>query len=143
MKEHSSSKLLLTNRWASKITLQAPGSVRVVTGSAQKVEDRKEREECGKSGKVYGIDGSSQPRGHLPIPRRLGRVMFWTGSPLVSMRSGVVGNTCTDDPLLGHILTRVVSKGATALGILHEYDLECQVLRSLLSQRVWRRGKRG
>jgi Fanconi-associated nuclease 1 len=44
---------------------------------------------------------------------------------------------------LGHILTRVVSKGATALGILHEYDMECQVLRSLLDQRVWRRGKRG
>lgn len=44
---------------------------------------------------------------------------------------------------LGHILTRLVSKGATALGILHEYDLEIEVLRSLLAQRVWRRGKRG
>lgn len=44
---------------------------------------------------------------------------------------------------LGHILTRLVSKGATALGILHEYDLEIQVLRALLAQRVWRRGKRG
>jgi len=34
-------------------------------------------------------------------------------------------------------------EGATALGILHEFDLECQVLRSLLEQRRWRRGKRG
>jgi Fanconi-associated nuclease 1 len=42
-----------------------------------------------------------------------------------------------------HVLTRVVHKGAEALGILHEYDLECAVLRALLAQRRWRRGKRG
>lgn len=45
--------------------------------------------------------------------------------------------------LAGHILTRLVSKGATALGILHEYDVERDVLEALLSQKVWRRGKRG
>ncbi|KIR25350.1 fanconi-associated nuclease 1 [Cryptococcus deuterogattii LA55] len=33
--------------------------------------------------------------------------------------------------------------GAEALGILHEYDNECMVLRALLAQRRWRRGKRG
>lgn len=44
---------------------------------------------------------------------------------------------------IGHILTRVVSKGSTALGILHEYDQECEILKALLAQRVWRRGKRG
>jgi len=27
--------------------------------------------------------------------------------------------------------------------VLHEYDLECEVLRALLAQRRWRRGKRG
>jgi Fanconi-associated nuclease 1 len=43
----------------------------------------------------------------------------------------------------GHVLTRIVYKGATALGILHEYDQECMVLRALLGQRRWRRGKRG
>lgn len=43
----------------------------------------------------------------------------------------------------GHILTRIVYKGAEALGILHEYDKECMVLRALLAQRRWRRGKRG
>lgn len=36
-----------------------------------------------------------------------------------------------------------MSKGSTALGILHEYDEECEVLKTLLAQRVWRRGKRG
>ncbi|KAK4689481.1 fanconi-associated nuclease 1, partial [Tremellales sp. Uapishka_1] len=43
----------------------------------------------------------------------------------------------------GHVLTRIVYKGATALGILHEYDQECKVLRALLAQRRWRRSKRG
>lgn len=43
----------------------------------------------------------------------------------------------------GHVLTRIVYKGAEALGILHEYDNECMVLRALLAQRRWRRGKRG
>ncbi|BEJ12459.1 hypothetical protein CspHIS471_0209190 [Cutaneotrichosporon sp. HIS471] len=42
-----------------------------------------------------------------------------------------------------HVLTRIVAKGADALGILHEYDLECEVLRALLLQQRWRRGKRG
>ena len=37
----------------------------------------------------------------------------------------------------------MVSKGSTALGILHEYDQECEILKALLAQRVWRRGKRG
>ncbi|OXG11528.1 fanconi-associated nuclease 1 [Cryptococcus neoformans Tu259-1] len=44
---------------------------------------------------------------------------------------------------IGHVLTRIVYKGAEALGILHEYDNECMVLRALLAQRRWRRGKRG
>ncbi|WVF70226.1 hypothetical protein IAT40_005015 [Kwoniella sp. CBS 6097] len=43
----------------------------------------------------------------------------------------------------GHVLTRIVYKGATALGILHEYDSECMVLQALLKQRRWRRSKRG
>lgn len=42
-----------------------------------------------------------------------------------------------------HVLTRVVYKGAEAFGVLHEYDIECEVLRALLAQRRWRRGKRG
>ncbi|KAK8866168.1 hypothetical protein IAR55_001319 [Kwoniella newhampshirensis] len=43
----------------------------------------------------------------------------------------------------GHVLTRIVFKGATALGILHEYDNECMVLKDLLAQRRWRRSRRG
>ncbi|KAL7418557.1 hypothetical protein Q5752_007015 [Cryptotrichosporon argae] len=42
-----------------------------------------------------------------------------------------------------HVLTRIIYKGASALGILHEYDNECMVLRALLAQRRWRRSKRG
>lgn len=43
----------------------------------------------------------------------------------------------------GHALTRIVYKGVDALGSLHEFDLQCEVLRALLGQRRWRRGKRG
>ncbi|OSD08560.1 hypothetical protein PYCCODRAFT_1429618 [Trametes coccinea BRFM310] len=43
----------------------------------------------------------------------------------------------------GHILTRVVCKGAHALGILHQYDRELEVLNALLAQTRWRRGRRG
>jgi Fanconi-associated nuclease 1 len=43
----------------------------------------------------------------------------------------------------GHVLTRIVYKSAQALGILHEYEAECMVLRKLLEQRRWRRSKRG
>ncbi|KAI0636683.1 hypothetical protein C8Q77DRAFT_1247200 [Trametes polyzona] len=43
----------------------------------------------------------------------------------------------------GHILTRVVCKGAYVLGILHEYEQELEVLNALLAQKRWRRGRRG
>ncbi|CDZ97246.1 Uncharacterized conserved protein [Phaffia rhodozyma] len=43
----------------------------------------------------------------------------------------------------GHVLTRIIAKGANALGVLHDYDTECRVLKALLDQKVWRRGKRG
>ncbi|OCF54335.1 fanconi-associated nuclease 1 [Kwoniella mangroviensis CBS 10435] len=54
-------------------------------------------------------------------------------------KGGLVG----DRFKTGHVLTRIVYKGATALGILHEYDTECMVLKALLAQRRWRRSKRG
>lgn len=112
-------------------------------GLAPKVEDRRERAECGKSGKEFGIGGNSRQRERRRILRRLGHGTFWIDSRLVSLHLVVSPNMLNNVTSLGHILTRVVSKGATALGILHEYDLECKVLRSLLAQRVWRRGKRG
>ncbi|KAH7909857.1 VRR-NUC domain-containing protein, partial [Hygrophoropsis aurantiaca] len=43
----------------------------------------------------------------------------------------------------GHVLTRVVCKGAYALGVLHEYAREVEILETLLSQTRWRRGRRG
>lgn len=43
----------------------------------------------------------------------------------------------------GYILTRVVYKGAAALGVLKEYDREILILEELLAQTRWRRGKRG
>ncbi|RPD66429.1 hypothetical protein L226DRAFT_479073 [Lentinus tigrinus ALCF2SS1-7] len=43
----------------------------------------------------------------------------------------------------GHILTRIVCKGAYALGILKEYRDELEVLELLLEQRRWRRARRG
>jgi Fanconi-associated nuclease 1 len=45
--------------------------------------------------------------------------------------------------LPGYIYTRIVQKGAEALGILKEYEYELEVLEVLLSQRRWRRGSRG
>lgn len=44
---------------------------------------------------------------------------------------------------VGHVLTRLVCKGAHALGILGEHEYELSVLESLLAQRRWRRGRRG
>jgi fanconi-associated nuclease 1 len=41
------------------------------------------------------------------------------------------------------VYTRIVSKGAEALGILKEHAYELEVLEALLSQRRWRRGRRG
>lgn len=45
--------------------------------------------------------------------------------------------------LLGWPLTRVVYKGASILARLHQYDREVEVLRTLLSQTCFRRGRRG
>jgi len=53
------------------------------------------------------------------------------------LRAGRVGSST------GHVLTRIVQKGAEALGILKEYDRELEVLEALLNQRRWRRGRRG
>ncbi|KAG8887334.1 hypothetical protein FRB98_000203 [Tulasnella sp. 332] len=43
----------------------------------------------------------------------------------------------------GHVLTRVVYKGASAYGTVKQYLQEEAVLRSLLYQNKWRRGRRG
>ncbi|KAI9571252.1 VRR-NUC domain-containing protein [Boletus coccyginus] len=43
----------------------------------------------------------------------------------------------------GHVLTRIVCKCCTALGILGEHERELEVLEALLTQRRWRRGQRG
>ncbi|EPQ57894.1 hypothetical protein GLOTRDRAFT_36429 [Gloeophyllum trabeum ATCC 11539] len=50
---------------------------------------------------------------------------------------------CAHGNVAGHVLTRIVYKGAHALGLLHEYAAELQVLEELLAQKRWRRGKRG
>ncbi|KAI0086435.1 VRR-NUC domain-containing protein [Irpex rosettiformis] len=43
----------------------------------------------------------------------------------------------------GHVLTRIVCKGADALGILKEHEHELEILEELLAQRRWRRARRG
>lgn len=43
----------------------------------------------------------------------------------------------------GHVYTRLLEKCCTGLGPLKEYTLELEILEVLLSQRFWRRGKRG
>ncbi|GJE96430.1 VRR-NUC domain-containing protein [Phanerochaete sordida] len=43
----------------------------------------------------------------------------------------------------GHILTRIVCKGTHALSILKKHERELEVLTKLLSQRAFRRGRRG
>ncbi|TFY67939.1 hypothetical protein EVG20_g3751 [Dentipellis fragilis] len=43
----------------------------------------------------------------------------------------------------GHVLTRIVHKGADALGWLKKHDEELDVLEQLLAQTRWRRGRRG
>lgn len=43
----------------------------------------------------------------------------------------------------GHVFTRIVCKGSSALGILGEYQRELEVLEALLAQRRWHRGRRG
>lgn len=43
----------------------------------------------------------------------------------------------------GHVLTRVVYKAAFACGVLKRHYEEEQVIRTLLSQRRWRKGRRG
>lgn len=54
-----------------------------------------------------------------------------------------MGHIRASNGTVGHILTRVVCKGAHALGILHEYEQELAVLDALLAQKRWRRGRRG
>ncbi|RXK39730.1 hypothetical protein M231_02923 [Tremella mesenterica] len=65
------------------------------------------------------------------------------GEAMGSLQVRNSGALAGDRFAAGHVLTRVVYKGAIALGILHEYDEECKVLRALLRQHRWRRGKRG
>ncbi|KIO34751.1 hypothetical protein M407DRAFT_16703 [Tulasnella calospora MUT 4182] len=43
----------------------------------------------------------------------------------------------------GHVLTRVVYKAAYACGVLKRHYEEEQIIRTLLSQRRWRKGRRG
>ena len=58
---------------------------------------------------------------------------------LLLVSCGGMGLKCR----LGHILTRVVCKGAYVLGTLKEYEEELKVLETLLAQQRWRRGRRG
>ncbi|KAH7889505.1 hypothetical protein F5I97DRAFT_1844717 [Phlebopus sp. FC_14] len=43
----------------------------------------------------------------------------------------------------GHVLTRIICKCSSALGMLKEYRRELEVLEALLAQKRWRRGRRG
>ncbi|KIJ69190.1 hypothetical protein HYDPIDRAFT_144969 [Hydnomerulius pinastri MD-312] len=43
----------------------------------------------------------------------------------------------------GHVLTRIVCKGSSALAILGEHERELEILEALLAQKRWRRGRRG
>lgn len=43
----------------------------------------------------------------------------------------------------GHVLTRAVYKGAFAYGVVKQHRDEEQILRSLLFQDKWRKGRRG
>ena len=51
--------------------------------------------------------------------------------------------SCIDSLRLGHVYTRIICKGAEALGTLKEHEYELEVLEALLAQRRWRRGRRG
>lgn len=55
----------------------------------------------------------------------------------------LVPGDCLTKEYLGHVLTRIVCKGADALAILHRYEEEVTLLQELLSQKRWRKGKRG
>lgn len=74
-------------------------------------------------------------------PRRGGLERFDQGTfsyiHLISYLCDSVGT------LTGHVLTRIVQKGAEALGFLKDYDRELEVLEALLKQRHWKRGRRG
>lgn len=43
----------------------------------------------------------------------------------------------------GHVLTRVVYKAAYACGVMKRHYEEEQIIRTLLSQQRWRKGRRG
>ncbi|KAF7986651.1 hypothetical protein HWV62_26482 [Athelia sp. TMB] len=43
----------------------------------------------------------------------------------------------------GHVLTRIVCKGAAGLGVLSKHEEERKVYEALLSQKRWRKGRRG
>ncbi len=87
----------------------------------------------------------------MPNGRRLGGATVVQGlggsrdligvSPCaIHIHNHLNSNVCL---LTGHVLTRIVQKGAEALGVLKEWDRELEVLEALLSQRRWRRGRRG
>lgn len=62
------------------------------------------------------------------------------------VRVGLISRSCLDENSLqggSYAMGGLTWQGAVALGILHEYDMECEVLRALLAQRRWRRSKRG
>jgi Fanconi-associated nuclease 1 len=77
-------------------------------------------------------NGCPRPRGL----ERFDRGMFLCMPTHIHLYSNVL-------LLTGHVLTRIVQKGAEALGVLKDYDRELEVLEALLNQRRWRRGRRG
>ena len=79
-------------------------------------------------------NGCPRPRGL----ERFDRGMFFRHTYTYSIY--LYSNGC---PLTGHVLTRIVQKGAEALGVLKDYGRELEVLNALLNQRRWRRGRRG
>lgn len=71
------------------------------------------------------------------------RVLVSSGSKKVPLSSPVTRSRMLISYAVGHVLTRIVCKGADALASLHRYDEEVTLLRELLGQRRWRKGKRG
>ncbi|KAG9318761.1 hypothetical protein JVU11DRAFT_860 [Chiua virens] len=86
---------------------------------------------------------SARPRGARMVKDIFERV-YPRWQDLVKLKGEAEGRTNGLERFHhGHVLTRIICKGCTALGVLGDHVRELEVLEALLAQKRWKRGQRG
>ncbi|KAF8514069.1 VRR-NUC domain-containing protein [Gautieria morchelliformis] len=139
----SSRQALLDYEEALILEARVEEALSSVVARPRALSKKAQAREGGKA-KEMALSLSTSPRVEAAkVVRGISMGVYDRWKVLVDLKDEDKGSPSLERFDCGHVLTRIVCKGAEALGILKEHDLEVEVHNALLAQKKWRRGQRG